>query len=121
MSADGANPTRMTAARNGCNAAAAAGIAAASAAGLTGQANAQDRQTAPCTARNLRMMTKNEFHNALRILTSIDAHELEAAGVIRHADHNAWGTFRRDPYRWFIRADDATAEKLWKIVERRMK
>jgi hypothetical protein len=67
------------------------------------------------------VMTKNEFHNALRILTSIDAHELEAAGVIRHADHNAWGTFRRDPYRWFIRADDATAEKLWKIIERRMK
>lgn len=66
-------------------------------------------------------MTLREFSNALRVLLSIDKHELEAAGVIRHADHNAWGTFHRDPYRFFIRADDATAEKLWALIERRMK
>ena len=64
-------------------------------------------------------MTLAEFHNALRILTSVDRHELVAAGVMRHGDHNAWGTFRRDPFRWLIRADDAAAHKLWRIVEAR--
>ncbi|HQS14975.1 hypothetical protein [Reyranella sp.] len=66
-------------------------------------------------------MTFAEFHNALRILTSIDRHELEAAGVIKAGDHNAWGTFTRDPFRWFIRADDASAAKLWGIIERRQR
>jgi len=66
-------------------------------------------------------MTLTEFHNALRVLTSIDADELEHAGVIKVNDHNAWGTFRRDPFRWFIRADDATAAKLWEIVKRRVR
>ena len=66
-------------------------------------------------------MTFAEFHNALRILTNIDRHELEAAGVIEANDHNAWGEFRRDPFRRFIRSDDATAAKLWAIIERRQR
>lgn len=66
-------------------------------------------------------MTFADFHNGLRILTGIDRHELEAAGVIKANDHNAWGEFRRDPFRWFVRADDATASKLWTIIERRAK
>jgi len=64
-------------------------------------------------------MTFAEFHNALRILMSIDRHELEAAGVIKARDHNAWGEFRRDPFRWLIRADDTDAPKIWAIIERR--
>ena len=66
-------------------------------------------------------MTFAEFHNALRILTSIDRHELEAAGVIKAGEHNAWGTFTRDPFRWFIKADDTTAAKIWAIIERRQR
>ncbi len=65
-------------------------------------------------------MTLREFHHGLRVLLNIDRHELDAAGVIRRGDHNAWGTFRRDPYRFLIRADDATAERLWEIMQRRM-
>ncbi len=65
------------------------------------------------------MMDLRGFHNWLRILISIDRHELEAAGVISTGDHNAWGTFHRDPFRWLIRADDASAEKLWLLIERR--
>lgn len=65
-------------------------------------------------------MTLREFHHALRVLLNLDRHELDAAGVIRRGDHNAWGTFRRDPYRFLIRADDATAEKLWALMQRRM-
>lgn len=66
-------------------------------------------------------MTMREFHNALRVLLSIDMHELEHAGAIRHGDRNPWGTFRRDPYRFFVRAADTTVERLWTIIERRMK
>ena len=66
-------------------------------------------------------MTFAEFHNALRILLSIDCHELEMAGVIKIGDVNAWGEFRRDPFRWLIRADDKAAPKLWAIVQRRQR
>lgn len=63
-------------------------------------------------------MTFAEFHNALRILTSIDHHELVAAGVNLDAPNN-WPVFRADPFRWFIRASDADAQKVWRIIERR--
>ncbi|KAF0102186.1 MAG: hypothetical protein FD144_2621 [Rhodospirillaceae bacterium] len=66
-------------------------------------------------------MTFAEFHNCLRILTSIDKHELVEAGVIKPEDTAAWLSFTRDPHRWFIRADDATATKLWAIIERRQR
>ncbi|MBI1182614.1 MAG: hypothetical protein GC201_18905 [Alphaproteobacteria bacterium] len=59
------------------------------------------------------------FHNALRIMINLDRHELVAAGILKHGDHNAWGTFHRDPYRWFIRAPDAQARKLWGLIESR--
>lgn len=66
-------------------------------------------------------MTFAEFHNALRIMLAIDRHELEASGIIKPGDVNAWGEFRRDPFRWFIRADDSQAPKLWAIVQRRQR
>lgn len=66
-------------------------------------------------------MNIREFHNGLRVLLNIDRHELESAGIIKTNDHNAWGEFRRDPFRWFIRADDERAKKLWALMERRMK
>lgn len=59
------------------------------------------------------------MHNQLRILMSIDRHELEAVGIIAAGDHNAWGTFVRDPFRWVIRADDVTVAKVWTIIKRR--
>ncbi len=62
-----------------------------------------------------------EFHNALRILLNIDRCELEVAGIIKPGDHNAWGAFHRDPFRWFIRADDSQAPKLWALIERRQR
>lgn len=61
-----------------------------------------------------------EFHNGLRILMNIDRDELVTAGIIPHADRNKWGEFRRDPFRWLIRADDKSAAKLWAIVEKRI-
>jgi hypothetical protein len=64
-------------------------------------------------------MDLRAFHNRLRIMTSIDRDELVRAGVLPANDHSAWGTFHRDPFRWFIRCDDATAERLWALIESR--
>jgi hypothetical protein len=64
-------------------------------------------------------MDMRDFHNRLRVLMSIDMDEMVAAGAIEADDEAEWAAFRKDPFRWFISADDAAAEKLWAIVERR--
>ncbi|MCH8839469.1 MAG: hypothetical protein IH831_02085 [Planctomycetes bacterium] len=64
-------------------------------------------------------MTKKEFHNALRILLNIDKHELVDAGIINRGDDFEWYEFRADPFRWFIKASDPTAEKLWELIQHR--
>lgn len=61
-------------------------------------------------------MTLQEFHNGLRILTSIDFSELVAAGVIENDDEAEWTAFRTNPHRWLIVADDAQASKLWELM-----
>ena len=62
-----------------------------------------------------------EFHNRLRLLLNIDCWELEEAGVIKKGDRAAWNSFMRDPHRWFIQVNDETAEKLWALMQTRMK
>ena len=52
------------------------------------------------------------FHNALRILCNIDASEFPG-------DECDWPAFRDDPWRYFIRADDAVSKKLYDIIEKR--
>lgn len=52
------------------------------------------------------------FHNALRILINIDANEFPGPDC-------DWVQFRDDPWRYFIRTDDETAERLYRIVEDR--
>lgn len=64
-------------------------------------------------------MTLAEFHNGLRILASIDMHELEDCGAIAHGDQSSWLMFRENPWRWFIRVGDDTAERVWSIIQRR--
>ncbi len=59
------------------------------------------------------------FHNRLRILISIDMHELVEGGVIGVEEKNKWANFRSNPYRFFIRCDDDTANKLWGIIQER--
>jgi hypothetical protein len=65
------------------------------------------------------MMRMADFHNLLRILVSLDWDDLSAAGIIARDDVKAWNSFRNDPFRWFIRADDETARKLWTLIEHR--
>ena len=64
-------------------------------------------------------MEYQEFHNALRILLNIDQDALVNIGVLEHGDHNAWGEFRRNPYRWFIRVPDGVSKKVWEIIKKR--
>ena len=57
------------------------------------------------------------FHNALRILTNLDSSELIAAGVI-DTILEFW-RFSDDPYRFFIRADDARVAAFWTLIQSR--
>ena len=51
------------------------------------------------------------FSNALRILRSLDLHEVD--GI---AD---WQAFRDGPYMYFLRASDADQRTIWRAIERR--
>lgn len=57
----------------------------------------------------------DDFHNRLRIMIGIDAHEFVAAGLTREQ----WQSFDTNPYRFFIRADVRTAQAIWSILEAR--
>ena len=58
-----------------------------------------------------------EFHNALRILLNLDFRDLVEAGILQPHDDANWERFQRDPFRYFIRAGDVTAERLWGLIE----
>ena len=57
------------------------------------------------------MMTFGEFHNGLRLLRSIDSHELD--------DPPWWKEFRDNPYYFFIRCSDESAQRIWKVMLQR--
>lgn len=72
------------------------------------------------------MTPASRFHNALRILTSLDVADLRAAGVI---DEN-WGTpgasdrpqlaaFVQDPIREVLRMPDDNFDRLFALIESR--
>jgi hypothetical protein len=61
-----------------------------------------------------------DFQNKLRILNSIDRHELIEAGLMAsERDLIRWQIFRENPHLWLMKADDDRAEKLWSIIEKR--
>jgi hypothetical protein len=60
-----------------------------------------------------------EFHNRLRVMMSIDRHELIEAGIEIMRDDSVWWTFQVNPYRWLVACDDVNAERVWSIIERR--
>jgi hypothetical protein len=57
---------------------------------------------------------KAEFHNGLRILGCLDR------GELKFLTGAQWISFARDPYRFFIRCDDSTADKIWLAMEDRL-
>lgn len=60
-----------------------------------------------------------EFHNALRILNSLDLHEINQADVPLSMD--AWDAFRKHPFREFIRMPREDAVKIWGAIEARQR
>ena len=63
------------------------------------------------------MMTRDEFHNGLRILISISEGEFLAAGI----DASEWPGFDFRPMNWAIRTSDANYDLLWGIIEARQR
>lgn len=57
------------------------------------------------------MMDMAEFQNGLRILQSIDAHEL--------GDPEWYDAFRVDPFRYLMRCADNIADQIWAAMEKR--
>lgn len=64
-------------------------------------------------------MSFDDFRQALRALFTLEMHELAQAGAIGRDDYQSWRTFRIDPLRWFLIADDRTAQAVWRAIERR--
>lgn len=62
------------------------------------------------------MMTFAEFHNALRIMASIDMADLVNAGALSDDDTGGWQAFVKNPWSWFIRAGDDEAAAVWRII-----
>lgn len=60
-------------------------------------------------------MTLAEFHNGLRVIRSLDHHEVE------FLNKRQWTEFSSDPSTFLIRCDDATADRIWGAMAKRMK
>lgn len=76
-------------------------------------------ETTKPTPRGIVPLDRAAFSNVLRVMTALDRHELEQAGVLPIGDHENWSMFRRDPFRWYIGADDFAQDTLFALVMRR--
>jgi len=61
----------------------------------------------------------DEFHNGLRILLNLDFRDLVQARVFLPDDNEAWQRFQRDPFRFFIRADEEVVDRIWDLIQSR--
>lgn len=63
-------------------------------------------------------MDKHAFINRLKILRSIDRHELADAGIDL-SDDRRWVEFREHAADWLVRASDEDADRLWALIQKR--
>ena len=70
-------------------------------------------------------MTQAEFHDALRILMSISLQEMQDVGLFNGSQvfpmGLSWSVFDHNPSQAFLSMPPDMAEKVWSIVERRMR
>ena len=66
-------------------------------------------------------MTYDDFYEGLRLLSQLKRQELSLLQAFTEDDWQSWADFRRDPLRWFLRADDHRAAAVWSAIERRRK
>ena len=64
-------------------------------------------------------MSLEEFNQGLRSLISLDFDELVADGAFADWQSDAWQSFRRDPFRSFLYADDETKDIIWNRIQSR--
>lgn len=64
-------------------------------------------------------LARDRFMNSLRILHSIDEHELASVGVKFGEFGFTWEAFRDNPSRALMMASDYTADRICTIIERR--
>ncbi len=62
-------------------------------------------------------MTFEEFHHRLRILLRIEPEEARQAGAFDDQDAGAARRFEANPFTFFIRAGDASARRLWALIQ----
>jgi hypothetical protein len=62
-------------------------------------------------------MTYEEFNEGLRLLSQLQRQELIYLHAFTEDDYQAWADFKRDPLRWFLRADDHRAAAVWSAIE----
>lgn len=62
-------------------------------------------------------MGRRSFLSAVRIIHGLKYGDLVANGVIADDDPGAWEDFKRDPYRWMMRATEARSTALWALVD----
>lgn len=66
-------------------------------------------------------MTRHDLRNAICALNGIDRSDLVEAGIIEANDGASWQRFASNPERFFLRCGDEQAQKLFKMIEQRMK
>ena len=85
---------------------------------------------APCAEsdaawRGVGQMTQAEFHDALRILISISLQEMQDVSLFNGSQVYpmgfSWPVFDHNPSQAFLSMPLGMAEKVWSIVERRMR
>ena len=69
----------------------------------------------------LNAMTFERFSNALRVMIGLDLWELQEQHIfIGDTEIADWEKFRDDPWRFFICTNKATAEGIWRAMQKRM-
>ena len=63
-------------------------------------------------------MTYDDFRNGLRLLSQLQRQDLIRLQAFTEDDLQAWADFKRDPLRWFLRADDHRAAAVWSAIDR---
>jgi hypothetical protein len=65
-------------------------------------------------------MQFDEFHTCAVALAALDMQEAIDAALFASDDLSEWNAFRADPLRWFVEADEATAHRVWRAMQRHM-
>lgn len=58
-----------------------------------------------------------EVRRVMSEILCLDRRKMEDARLIERGSVSSWNTFRRDPYRWLLRLDKRSAERLERLIK----